>query len=216
MNWKECRRKQPLFNLRYYLRICLEGLSKTTDTSGQSGWPTQIRTRHLRNTRQKRCHLNQFARLVTYLDGVRINSTASHKYRSTPNSIFKNSFSLYAVRQHIQFTPFSWIGKKVCTFAFMWTVDTLSIFCNSRVKTSIFPIVSDLWHTCSFFRTSVTPSDITPVTARYCRSVYVYCALWFHSQLDLKVTYNGMPHAGVHRSPNEKLWDDYELLWVCK
>jgi hypothetical protein len=35
MNWKECGRKQQWPNLRCYLGICLEGLSKTTKNLGQ-------------------------------------------------------------------------------------------------------------------------------------------------------------------------------------
>jgi hypothetical protein len=54
MNWKPCGRKWSFAHLRYYPRICLEGLKKTMENFKQgSRFLFEICTRALLNTKKR-------------------------------------------------------------------------------------------------------------------------------------------------------------------
>jgi hypothetical protein len=79
---------------------------------------------------------------------------ALSKY-AVQSSTFKSELSLHAARtHHITFMLFPWTGKYICTFVSSWTMDILSIFCNSWHTMIEFPKVSDLWGHSVYFYSS--------------------------------------------------------------
>ena len=72
--------------------------------------------------------------------------TVKHLQKWTVTACSKNT------THHIKFMLFSWTGKNICTFVSSWTMDILSIFCNSWHTMIEILMVSDLWgHSVHFY-----------------------------------------------------------------